>query len=339
MTKGFRVAVVTLAVVAVLALAGVASAAYTTPTLYVSQAGTATTIAVEQAQTDDATARASIYAPPGIQATLNQAPGTELGKVTAQVTALALGGALLPLTGQILVAAPGQVPAASQAACTQGAAPAATWLMVLQAAGQTLNVPMYVVLTSGTEAALGSAKILVCLPPPDIPQAQGGATFGAKLFKATFTLNGVFGPSPLAPWISIWTPYQAGNGQTNAAGSVASPGVIAPGALTVALRKQGNRATLAGNASQAQQPLAAASIQVWAGKTRATLKRIATVKTGANGNYTFSTINKGPFFRTRIVLPARKAGQLCQAVGAQLPVPCVNSTVSGFTQLSRVVRR
>ena len=105
--------------------------------------------------------RASIYVPIGTPiTTLNQAPGTTLGTVKAQVVALALGGALLPLTGEIKVAPPGAVTAASQTACIQAATPAATWLMVLQAAGQTLNVPMYVVTTAGAETAFGPAKIV-----------------------------------------------------------------------------------------------------------------------------------------------------------------------------------
>ncbi len=194
MKRSIRLAVLALVALAVLALASIAYAAYTTPTLKVTQVGQKTVISVTQAQTDDATARASIYAPAGTIPTLNQAPGTTLGTVTAQVVALALGGALLPLTGEIKVAPPGAVAAASQSACIQTATPAATWLMVLQAAGQTLNVPMYVLTTAGAETAFGPAKIVVCLPPPDVPVASGGATFGAKLFQATFSVNGVFSP-------------------------------------------------------------------------------------------------------------------------------------------------
>ena len=42
----------------------------------------------------------------------SQAPGTPIGSVKAQVSALALGGALLPLEGPIIVAPPGAIPAA-----------------------------------------------------------------------------------------------------------------------------------------------------------------------------------------------------------------------------------
>ena len=65
MTRSIRLAVLALVAVAVLALAGIAYAAYTTPSLKVTQVGSTTTISVTQDQNDDATARASIYAPVG----------------------------------------------------------------------------------------------------------------------------------------------------------------------------------------------------------------------------------------------------------------------------------
>jgi hypothetical protein len=340
MTRRIRLALLAAALTLALALAAPAFAAYTTPTLEVSQRGTATTVAATVAPADDATARATIYAAAGIQVTLSQPPGTKIGTADAQASALDLGGALLPLAGDVIVAPPGAVPAATQAACTQNQAPAATWLMNLSAAGQPLTIPVFVVLTSGSEAALGPAKLIVCLGPPDVPAGTPGrATFGAKLTNATLTLTGVFGPSPLAPWIALWTPYQAGNGQANAAGTVASPAVIAPAALTIARRVRGVRTTLTGRATQAQTALAGIRVAVLAGRTRAALRVIGNVGTRAKGTYTFTTRNRGPFFRTRVILPNRAAPQLCQAFAAQLPYPCINSRVNGFTQLSRVVRR
>jgi hypothetical protein len=340
MRRRTRLAVLGVCTASVLVLAGAASAGYTTPTLKVSQVGSAMTISATVSRDDDATARAQIFAAAGAQVTLSQAPGTKIGTATAQASALDLGGALLPLSGDVIVAPPDAVAATVRDACTQGQAPAVTWLMTLQAAGQTLNLPVFVVLTSGAEAALGPAKLIVCLGPPDVPAGTPGrALFGAKLTDATLVIDGVFGGSPLAPWIAIWTPYQAGNGQANAAGTVASPSVIAPGALTVARAVQGARTTISGRATQAQTALAGAPIQILAGPARTSLKRIKVVKTNASGAYTFTTRNPGPFFRARIVLPSRPAPPLCQAFGAQLPVPCVNSTVSGFTQDSRIVRR
>ena len=66
---------------------------------------------------DDATARAAIVIPNGTSITATAGARDEGRHRPAQVSALALGGALLPLAGDIVVAPPGAVPAASQAAC------------------------------------------------------------------------------------------------------------------------------------------------------------------------------------------------------------------------------
>ena len=57
---------------------------------------------------------------------------------------------------------------------------------------------------------------MFCLPPPDVPVAQGGATFGAKFLSADLSLTGVFGAVVQGAWVAFWTPWQAGNGQINA---------------------------------------------------------------------------------------------------------------------------
>ena len=194
MKRSIRLAVLALGAAAALVAVAVAYAAYTSPTLRVSYAGTTTNITASASQNDDATAVATIYIPTGTTITTSQAPGTQIGTVKAQVQALALGGALLPLDGKIIVAPPGAIPAAAQAACTQGQTPTASWLLVLTAAGQTINLPAYIIPTAGAETALGPAKLTFCLAPPDVPVAAGGATFGAKFLSAALSVDGVFSP-------------------------------------------------------------------------------------------------------------------------------------------------
>ena len=96
-------------------------------------------------------------------------------------------------------------------------------LLHLTAAGQTLDVPMMVVPTAGPEATAGQAKLLVCLPPPDVPVGSPGrAQFGAKLLSATFGVNAITQPASSGDftWTSLFTPYNPGVGTVNAAGSV-----------------------------------------------------------------------------------------------------------------------
>jgi hypothetical protein len=335
MKKGYRSWALALAALAALALASTAAAAYTTAKLSVTYAGTTTRIVATSAVGDDATARAAIVIPNGTTINTSAAPGTKVGTAKAQVSALALGGALLPLEGDIIVAPPGAVPAASQAACIQNVVPQATLLLVLQAAGQTLNLPAYVVANSGATAALGASSLVFCLPPPDIPVDKGGATFGAKFLSADLTLNGVFSPVTQGAWVGIWTPWQAGNGQLNAAGTIASPAVIAPGAITLSGRKVAGRKTLSGRLTQGGAGVVN-RIQIWGAVGRAALKPIRTV-TSKQGTGAFALVlpktAKQTVFQARAVVVGRNAPALCSQF-ASLPVPCVNATVNGFTARS-----
>ena len=331
-----RTAVLALAALTALALAAVATAAYTTPKLSVSYAaGNVTRIVASADVSDDATARAAIVIPNGTTITTNAAPGTAVGTVKAQVSALVLGGALLPLAGDIVVAAPGAVPAASQTACIGTASPQVTLLLVLQAAGQTINLPAYVLPTVAPQTTLGAAQLVFCLAPPDIPVDKGGATFGAKFLSADLTINGVFGPVSTGIWTAFWTPWNPGVGTVNAAATVASPAAIAPGAITLSGRKVKGVRRLTGKVTQAGIGVAT-KVTIRAGT-----KRLATVSAGATGSFTYAIpkASKATAFQATAVVASRPAPAVCsQFTGLGLPVPCVNSTVSGFTATSATVR-
>ncbi len=138
---------------------------------------------------------------------------------------------------------------------------------------------------------------------------MGGATFGAKLFTATFSVTGVFSPVATGAWIAIWTPYTAGNGQVNPAASVATPAAIAPAAITAATKKVGKVKTrVTGTVTQAGQPLAGQRVELWAGLKRNQLKRVKAVKTNAKGAYAVVVREEGA------VLP--HAGRRRRAPGA-----------------------
>jgi hypothetical protein len=335
MRKLTRTAVVAVAALTALALAAVATAAYTTPKLTVSYAtGNVTRIVASAAVTDDATARAAIVIPNGTTITTTAAPGSTVGTVRAQVSALALGGALLPLTGNIIVAPPGAVPAASQAACIGTVPPQTTLLLVLQAAGQTINLPAYLLPTTGTpQAALGPAQLVFCLAPPDLPPPTG-ATFGAKFLSADLTLTGVIGPVAQGVWVAFWTPYNVGVGTVNAAATVASPAVIAPGGISLRGTKVRGVRRLIGRVTQS-----GASV-----RTRVTIltgsKRLATVSADAAGTfrYVIPRKSKATSFRARVVVPGRDAPGVCEPNPPTGGIACVNATISGFTATSGTVR-
>lgn len=339
MKRSIRIAVLALGAAAALVVVAVAFGAYTSPTLRVSYAGTTTNITASASQNDDATAVATIYIPTGTTITTSQAPGAQIGTVKAQVQALALGGALLPLDGKIIVAPPGAIPAASQAQCTQGATPTASWILVLTAAGQTINLPAYIIPTAGPETALGPAKLQFCLPPPDLPVAVGGATFGAKFLSAAMSVQGVFSPVAQGAWIAFWTPWQAGNGQLNPAGRVASPAAVAPGVVTVKAKKAGAGALVSGSVTQDGLPRAGASVQIWGAKGKAALRRVGTLKSNAKGAFTLKA-KTGDAFQARVTAAPTAAPPLCALLTPKLGgTPCVNPTANGFTAKSVLARK
>ena len=242
MNKTIRTIVLVLVGAFALSSAGTALAAYTTPKLLVTDAKPAAgvTISYSVSATDDPTAKLTFYAPKEYSAALTQPAGQTIGTVTAQGTAADLGGALLPLTGTVQVrAASGtylsgttQVPIAAAATqCTGTATHTAYWVLILQAAGQTLELPVFVDTVSTPPAnAFASASIQACLPPPDVPVGTPGrATFGFKLTQVNFKVNSIFTSAGTAEarWRVLATPYNPGQGTANAAGSVEAQSLVA----------------------------------------------------------------------------------------------------------------
>lgn len=212
------------ALLAALATAGPGWAAFA-PQISVRSTAGAVRVAATVGQTDDPTARVQIYIPSAFHVTTGAQVGTKLGSVTGTASAADLNGAVLQLQGSLVVIAPD---AAAQAQCGIQAA-AATWDMHLQAATQTLDIPLYVVATSGAEASAGAAKLVVCLPPPDVPTGTPGrSVFGAKLLSAVFTSSAIAAPTAVGEfrWTSLWTPYTPGKGTPNLTGSVEAQSLV-----------------------------------------------------------------------------------------------------------------
>jgi hypothetical protein len=225
MKKGHRALIGACAALATLAFAGSAFATYA-PKLVASSTGGAalggaTRVGVVVGASDDPTAKTTIYVPTGYTVA-TPAPGTDLGKVTATAAAADLGGAVLPLTGELDAIAPNTTTQAAAQSC--GVTPTQTWDLHLSAAGQALDIPLFVVAPLAPETALGFVdKLVVCLPPPDVPVGTPGrSVFGAKLLSATFTASAITQPTAAGDyrWTSLFTPYTPNTGKPNAAGSV-----------------------------------------------------------------------------------------------------------------------
>jgi len=349
-----------LALVGALALssAGTALAAYTTPKLLVTDTPPSVTINYTQDAADDPTAKLHFFAPTEYSAALTQPAGQTIGTVTAQGTAADLGGALLPLTGTVQVrAASGtylsgttQVPIAAAATqCTGTATHTAYWVLILQAAGQTLELPVFVdspaVGPGGTPAtAYAAASIQACLPPPDVPPGTPGrATFGFKLTKVDFKVNSIFtGASSGQPrWRVFATPYNPGRGTPNQAGSVEAQSVVGfPRSVT--LRKPAVRAvsgfvTLRISGVANLPDGAPATLRLYRGARSASSASIVLRKSGTAYSGTLrirqTTRAQTVFLQTRATVPAGTV-----ACTATFGVQCLAATRAAIAARSNLVR-
>jgi hypothetical protein len=305
----------------------------------------ATTIHVGIPQSTSPIGRIAIYAPRGYAATLGQPAGTTIGQVTA--TAFSHdNGLTLPLDGPVVADDP-----AKHAAdlCAPGAH-AAVWILNLAVGGQTLPVPLYVDATAGSEQALGSYRLVICLPPPDVPQgAPGRAAFGAQLLDARFTVNGIFSPPAggLLRWESLFTPYNPGAGTPNALGTFEARALV-PLPITLALKvkyaRKAHRYTLAGGLVEGGLPGAGLEVGVYRGTNRTSLRRFGTTRASSNGFWSKSGVlrpRKTTYFQAKATALERDdtaKGCLSPLPAAVAPAGCVSATLPPWSVASAVVR-
>jgi len=360
MTRTLRSLLVGLTAAVALTAVGQAAAAYTTPRLLVTDDRTgATTISFTQSAADDPSAKLTFYIPAGYTSTLTQAAGTTIGTVNASGTAADLGGALLPLTGTVQVrGASGtylsgatQVPiAAAATACTGTATHTAFWVLILQAAGQTLELPVFVDQgLTPPASAFASASIQACLPPPDVPAGTPGrATFGFKLTNTVFTVNNVFagtGSGDLL-WRLLATPYLPTAGRPNAAGSVEAQSIVtfprtALLAKPVRLKAKKGTASYRISGTLALPAAGTPVVRLFRGRTASalgtpvTLRRSGTTFTGSLAIK--QTARAQVFFlQVRAAVPTADLGATaCQAT---FGLSCLSATRAGYSARSATVR-
>ena len=336
MSKAVRTAVLALAVMVGLVFSTSALAAYRSATLRVESSavnvggGGPVILTVRTAESDDPTAKVTIYAPLGYRVTLGQNAGVNLGRVNATIIAGALAGARTPLTGNVVVDDPAKH---LNNACAPGRHQG-VWLLQLQASGQTVTVPAYVdEVTTGPEAEFASSKIQVCLSPPQTAQLQ------AKLISASIQLRGVYSNPAVRgahTWRAAFTPYTTPAGPVNAAGTVeARAQVRLPGQLTLgtSVNQRTGWVTVRGNLSAAGQAIPNQAVRVLRGLTPRGVRTFKVVRTNAKGNYVAQfRMQRGwtRFVRDYVTIPAR-LNTAAGCTGTSIaPAGCVSSTLMGF---------
>jgi hypothetical protein len=328
-----RLAVLALASTGALALAGNALA---TQKLSVRQTATSLTIKVSQAQTDPQPARISIYVPSGYSINASATPGSKIGTTTGTVFSRD-ANIPLPLSGDVVA-----VPPTTNAPGCDPVPHLAVWNLALTVAGNSINLPVHVDQLAGAEAGLGAYKLVVCLGPDDVPQGTPGRSpNGARLLDATFTVDNVFTNAPGdTVWKAITTPYAAGTGAPNAAGTVETRALVSSGVVTLNAKvvRKGRRIVRAsGKVSQSGAAVAGAQVSLLLnGKSRFRLR------TNGSGAYSIVLRKSGKktttTFQARTTVAERDATTTGCASPSLPNVPCVNATMSPFTAVSRKIR-
>jgi hypothetical protein len=340
MQKVVKLATLAVAAGGALAFAGNALAKQQ---LAVTQSAGSVTVRVSQADTDPQPAKITIWVPAGYTLNTSAAPGSKIGTTTGTVVARDVADLHLPLTGDVVVDDPAKH---LTDPCSPGAH-AAVWILALQVAGQSVNLPVYVTSpTTGADATLGSTKLETCLGPVDVPQGTPGRSpNGAQLLDATFTVtNTLTPPAGSTRWISTFTPWGTRTGAPNPAGTVQALSFVGPGSLTLNARVTNRKrkiVSFSGRVQQGGAPVAGARVQLLvAGKARFTLR------TKADGTYSLRLQNNSrrvsrTSFQSRVTVGARDitaAGCASPPIPAALaPGGCVSATAGGFNAISRKV--
>jgi hypothetical protein len=334
MKRVAKLAVLAGAVATALAFAGNALAVQK---LSVSQSATSLTIKVTQAQTDPQPAKIQIFVPAGYSLNTSAAPGTTIGTTAGSVFARD-ANIPLPLSGNVVVAPPNT----NAAPCFTGTH-SAVWLLQLQVAGQSINLPIAVDPTSGPLAAFGAYQLVTCLAPSDVPQGTPGRSpNGAQLLEANFTVNNIFQvPATESTWKALTTPYAPLIGVPNQAGSVETRALTGSGTLTMSTKvtsKKKRTLRVSGSLSQAGAGVAGSQVRLLLNGAASRF----TARTSGTGNYSIVLRKTGKksttTFQARATVAERDVTSTACS-GPTLPTfPCVSATASGFTAVSQKVR-
>ena len=332
--------IIRLAVLVVVATAGLALAgnALATQRLSVRQEATSLTIKLTQAQSDPQPARIVVYVPTGY--TINASPPaeTKIGAASGNAFARDSNSSSVPISGDVVVAADDT----NAEGCATGTH-TAVWKATLSIGGDNVDLVFHVDETTGTETSLGAYKLVACPGPSDVPQGTPGRwPDGAQLLEATFTLNNIFTApaSGTRVWKEFTTPYSPGLAKENTDGMVETRSAVIPGVLTLSARvvsKQRRWLRVSGALKQGGVAIARASVNVLInGKAR------FRARTTATGTY-FTVLRKSgrkttSTFQTRVTVAEHDITRTGCTAPSLPDVRCVSATASGFTALSRKLR-
>jgi hypothetical protein len=347
MKRVIRFALVTSVAVVSLAFTGSAWASYS-PSLTVTASnnkpGAATSLLLGhlQSDTDDPTAKDTVYVPLGYGVNLSQAPGTKIGDISGDLILRNVGNAHVELKASeshIVADNPANWTAQAQR-CTPGQPNhEAVWLLDIVVAGNPLQVPLFVDhVTTAPENAFAAAKIQLCLLAPADTQNNPS---GAQLAFAFFEVNGVFSnPANTSDriWHALFTPYVAGTPTPNP-GATTEGQAVAPGQVSLTMKTKSlkrGRVIVSGRLTVDGQAFAGGLVELYKPGSN---NRIGKGRTNGKGNYTVQIKIKK---KTRVIGQVLFLGDLpaCPAPGLPgVPQGCQTASVSFFAVKVVTARR
>jgi hypothetical protein len=316
-----------------LGLASSAFAAAVSPKLTVSAGGPTLTInALDQATVSgDPLARLQIFMPAGFALKLPSV-GTVFGTATTRALVKDIDPGLEQnLSGDVIAISPTDPAIAYEAAnCDSGPHMGA---MLVRFTGQqpqinqTINVPIFIDATSGSETQFGASKLVACMKSPDLTVGTANrAQFGTKFDTFRVQLKGFKLPTKVGDyrWRSLWTPFMVNSATMNTAASAEAQSVIhAPvGILTLTAKPSHGRYALTGALLIGGEPSNAVRVALTHGTVKAKLVAMGSAKTNGAGTYLkLATIKTSAWFQAGATIVGKDLG----------PGNCQPSFGTGFT--------
>ena len=308
-----------------------------------------TIVQVKEEQTDAAPFKISIYLPTGYIANLGQSVGVQIGTVDAGLQALLVSTDVIAASGTVLVGdKSASALQASATQCTGTATHAAIWVMRIQVAGQTLDVPLFVDPTTAADPPSTSAKLVLCLPNP-YAEAQppiSRAPAGAKIVDAKLKLSAGVLTNPTTAgtylWRSVITPWTANGFEPNVAGTIETQAIVTiPSSLSLKAKvktvRQRTRVTnsvlLSGKVLESLQGVGGAKVAFFANGRTA-----GSAMTGLAGAFSKkSGLTKRTTFTATATLPTRETACVSPLPASLVPGGCVTATLAGYKIASSAV--
>lgn len=348
-----RLGVTAVAGVLVLAFANSAFAAPVGPTLRVSVGSPTLTLntADQASVSGDPVAKIQFYVPAGFGLKM-PAGGAVIGTATSRALVKDIDPGLeQTLSGSVTSISPTDPSIAYENANCDTSAHMGALLVRFTGQqpqiSQTINVPIFIDATSGTETQFGAIKLVVCMRPPDVTSSTPNrAAFGTKFDTFHVQLKGFTLPTKPGDyrWRSLWTPFAVNSATINTAGSAeAQSNVHAPvGVLTLTAKSSNGRVALSGTLLIGGKAGKGVPVGISSGTLKTHLVPMRAVKTNGAGKYLKQAIiHKSQWFQAGATIAGKDLGPgLCQA-SFGTGVPCTDATagdtyiVSGYLHVKR----